>query len=63
MSSLLLDIAPQELDGSVIRRVAGQLKDGQPVRVGGEELPGGLGRGIACAILNQNQRSSRVFQP
>jgi hypothetical protein len=56
MGRLLLDLLPEELNRVEIRRLGGQLEDGQARGVRGEELLGGLPGVILGAILNEDQR-------
>ena len=62
MGGVLCDVTPQVLDRIVIRRVAGQLKDGHPVGVHDKELTGGLGCVVPCAILDEQEGGGGLFQ-
>ena len=62
MRRFLLDLLPQVLDRVEIRRVGGQLLNGQARHMGIEKLLHGLARMITRAILNHDDVASSLRQ-
>ena len=62
MRRFLLDLLPQVFDRVEIRRVGGQLLNGQARHMGSEKLLHGLARMITRAILNHDDVASSLSQ-